>query len=90
MKSVDQNFRYRQCAIHCVAHGRKNDGHGQITWESLHKRFGEAWETYAHELMVKGVIHGAVGFFYLTASWQAMTPQQQMEEINKLYPRRAQ
>lgn len=87
MKKIDINFMYRQCAIFCAVHGRKNEGKGHITWDSLKERFGVSWESYANELKVKGMLFGATGYYYLRPEWAVMTPAEQMEEISKMYPR---
>ena len=86
MRQVDINGKYRQCAIFCAVHGRKNDGKGHITWEALKEHFGVNWESYANELKVKGMLFGAVGYYYLRPAWALMTPTEQMEEIKKIYP----
>lgn len=88
MRRIDMNIRYRMCAIFCVTRGRKKEGYGHITIESLIERFGINWESPINVLRDDGIIYGAVGFYYLTPRWKAMTPSEQMEEINKLYPRR--
>ena len=86
MKKVDINRRYRTCAIYCASMGRKNDGKGHITWDDLEKKFGINWESLTNELKVKGILHGAVGYLYLTKSWAAMSASEQMDEILKIYP----
>ncbi|MBR4592186.1 MAG: hypothetical protein IKO35_03165 [Elusimicrobiaceae bacterium] len=86
MRRVDINRRYRSCAIYCVTIGRKNDGRGHITWKALEERFGIGWESLTNELKVKGILHGTVGYMYLTPQWAAMTAAEQMEEIKKIYP----
>ena len=86
MRKVDINRRYRSCAIYCVAIGRKNDGRGHITWKALEERFGIGWESLTNELKVNGILHGTVGYMYLTPRWAAMTAAEQMEEIKKIYP----
>lgn len=75
------------CAIFCLVHGSKNDGRALISWEQLREHMGESWETYAHELMVNGMLHGGLGYFYLTDEWMAMTRAEGMEKINQMYPR---
>lgn len=86
MRKVDINRRYRQCAIFCVTRGRKKDGYGHITWDELEKAFGIGWESLTNELKVNGMLHGGVGYMYLTSTWQAMSASEQMEQILKLYP----
>lgn len=88
MGRTDINFRYRQCAIHCLVHGCKNDGRKLISWDELRERFGIAWESYAHELMVKGMLHFSSGYVYLSREWVAMTRAEGMEAIRKMYPKR--
>ncbi len=44
-------------------------------------------ESYTNELKVKGMLFGAVGYYYLRPAWAVMTPTEQMEEISKMYPR---
>ena len=88
MKKVDINARYRLCAIYCVTIGRNNEGRAHITLEQLRERFGFNWESYANELKVKGMLFGAVGYYYLRPAWAMMTPAEQIEEIKKIYPYR--
>ena len=86
MRIVDINRRYRQCAIYCVTIGRKNDGKGKIMWDELEKRFGVNWESLTNELKVHGILHGSLGYMYLTPQWSCMSASEQMEEIKKIYP----
>lgn len=74
-------------AIYIVTKARRNEGN-QVTWEELRKYAGIAWNTYAHELMVKGVVHFSNGYVYLSKYWSQMTPAEQMENIERIYPRR--
>ena len=86
MTRTDINARYRSVAIFCSTHGGKNDGRNPIPWAALREKYGEQWETYAHELTVKGMLHGAADYMYLTPEWAAMTPPERMERIKQLYP----
>lgn len=86
MKRADINRRYRQCAIYCVTKGRKNDGRNHITWDELEKTFGIGWESLTNELKTHGILHGSVGYMYLTKQWAVMSAQEQIEEIKKIYP----
>lgn len=87
MKKIDINRRYRSMAIYCATWGRKKDGKALISWQQLKDQFGECWETYAHELIVKGMLHSGGGYVYLSNAWAVMTASEQMEQIRKMYPR---
>ncbi len=87
MRKIDINRRYRNMAIYCATWGRKNEGKALITWNQLRSHFGESWETYVHELNVKGMLHYGSGYVYLTPAWAAMTAVEQMKAIQEMYPR---
>lgn len=88
MRKADVNRRYRMLAIYVVTKGRREEGKAHITWDDLRKYAGMSWNTYAHELMVKGIIHFSNGFVYLSEYWAGMSPAEQMENIERIYPRR--
>lgn len=87
MRKIDINHKYRTAAIFCAVKGRGNNGKARISWEALKERLGVQWESYTHELTVKGMLHGGSGYVYLTKAWAAMTAAEQMEEIMKMYPK---
>lgn len=86
MRRIDINARYRSVAIFCAIHGGKNEGRNLIPWDVLKEKYGEAWETYTHELMVNGMLHGANDYMYLTPEWASLTPTERMERIKQMYP----
>lgn len=88
MRKTDINMRYRSCAIFCFVRGSKSEGSKLISWDDLRERFGIAWESYAHELVVKGMLHFSSGYVYLSKVWSAMTRAEGMEAIMKMYPKR--
>ena len=86
MKRIDHNQRYRDCAVFCVMQCHKSPFR-RVEWELLQQRYGDNWETYTHELMVKHILHGSVGYYYLDAAWEPLSNTEAIENIYKIYPR---
>lgn len=86
MKRIDINIKYRAVAIFCAIQCGKNDGTAHLSWDILREKFGINWQTYTHELHVKGMLYSTNGFEYLRPAWQVMTPSERMEEIKRIYP----
>lgn len=83
---MDINHKYRAVAIFCAVHGGKNDGKAYIPWTTLREKFGINWESYTNELRSKGMLFATNDSVYLRPAWAAMTQQERMEEIKRMYP----
>ncbi|MCR5820733.1 MAG: hypothetical protein K6F94_07320 [Bacteroidaceae bacterium] len=85
-RAIDINRKYRNTAIYCAHHCGKDDGKARVMKSELKEHFGICYESFIHELSVKGMLFRSNDYVYLRPEWQEMAPRERMDKVLEWYP----